>query len=64
MAALPIINIGKVLILYISAVKVADKMQKEVTLKRSEIDSLKTKVRWLEDKLDSLTRVCNHGNST
>ncbi|XP_076071056.1 uncharacterized protein LOC143042560 [Mytilus galloprovincialis] len=38
------------------AVKVADKMQKEVTLKRSEIDSLKTKVRWLEDKLDSLTR--------
>ncbi|XP_033742332.1 coiled-coil domain-containing protein 158-like isoform X1 [Pecten maximus] len=41
------------------AVKVADKMQKEVTLKRSEIDSLKTKVRWLEDKLDSLSRERN-----
>ena len=42
--------------LYI-AVKVADKMQKEVTLKRNEIDSLKTKMRWYEDKLDSLSRV-------
>lgn len=44
--------------LYLStAVKVADKMQKEVTLKRNEIDSLKTKMRWYEDKLDSLSRV-------
>ncbi|XP_056011358.1 coiled-coil domain-containing protein 158-like isoform X2 [Ostrea edulis] len=41
------------------AVKVADKMQKEVTLKRNEIDSLKTKVRWYEDKLDSLSRERN-----
>lgn len=40
-----------------TAVKVADKMQKEVTLKRNEIDSLKTKMRWYEDKLDSLSRV-------
>nr|XP_034303302.1 coiled-coil domain-containing protein 158-like isoform X8 [Crassostrea gigas] len=41
------------------AVKVADKMQKEVTLKRNEIDSLKTKMRWYEDKLDSLSRERN-----
>ncbi|KAK3100547.1 hypothetical protein FSP39_021619 [Pinctada imbricata] len=41
------------------AVKVADKMQKEVTLKRGEIDSMKTKIRWLEDKVDSLSRERN-----
>ena len=39
------------------AVKVADKMQKEVTSKRSEVDSLRTKVRWQEDKLETIARV-------
>lgn len=39
------------------AVKVADKMQKELTGKRSEVDTLRSKTRWLEDKLESVQRV-------
>ncbi|XP_023930948.1 coiled-coil domain-containing protein 158-like, partial [Lingula anatina] len=35
------------------AVKYADKMQKEVTAKRGEIDSLRSKVHWLEECLDA-----------
>ncbi|KAJ8297507.1 hypothetical protein KUTeg_024038 [Tegillarca granosa] len=38
------------------AVKVADKMQKELTGKRSEVDTLRSKTRWLEDKLESVQR--------
>ena len=43
-------------LLYI-AVKVADKMQKEVTAKRSLVDTLQSKVRWLEDQIDTLIKV-------
>ena len=39
------------------AVKVADKMQKEVTAKRSLVDTLQSKVRWLEDQIDTLIKV-------
>ena len=39
------------------AVKVAGKMQKEVTEKRSQIDTLNTKVRWLEESLDNILKV-------
>ena len=39
------------------AVKVAGKMQKEVTEKRSHIDTLNTKVRWLEESLDNILKV-------
>ena len=40
------------------AVKVAGKMQKEVTEKRGQIDSLYSKIRWLEDKLEHHRKVC------
>ena len=33
--------------------KVAGKMQKEVTEKRGQIDSLQTRLRWLEECLDA-----------
>lgn len=39
-----------------TAVKVADKMQKEVTAKRSLVDTLQSKVRWLEDQIDTLIK--------
>ncbi|CAL1538226.1 unnamed protein product [Lymnaea stagnalis] len=38
------------------AVKFADKIQKEMTLKRSEIDQLMSKVHRLEEKLDTVTK--------
>ncbi|KAL3878349.1 hypothetical protein ACJMK2_030711 [Sinanodonta woodiana] len=31
-------------------------MQKEITAKRGQIDSLQSKVRWLEEKIDSQSR--------
>ena len=37
--------------------KVADKMQKEVTAKRSLVDTLQSRVRWLEDQIDNLIKV-------
>ena len=43
--------------LFYVAVKVADKMQKEVTAKRSLVDTLQSKVRWLEDQIDTLIKV-------
>lgn len=39
------------------AVKVAGKMQKEVTEKRSQIDSLNSKMSWLQESLDSAVKV-------
>ncbi|XP_067664137.1 coiled-coil domain-containing protein 158-like [Haliotis asinina] len=39
------------------AVKYADKMQKEITNKRGELDSLLSKVRMFEDKLETLAKV-------
>ena len=40
-----------------SAVKMADKMQKEVTAKRSLVDTLQSKIRWFQDQVDSLIKV-------
>ena len=40
-----------------SAVKMADKMQKEVTAKRSHVDSLQSKIRWYQDQIDTLLKV-------
>ena len=39
------------------AVKVAGKMQKEVTDKRGQIDTLQTRIRWLEECLDAAIKV-------
>jgi phage shock protein A len=41
----------------LSAVKVADQIQKEITAKRSELDNLRSKVRRLEEKVETLTKV-------
>ncbi|KAL5012853.1 hypothetical protein ScPMuIL_011404 [Solemya velum] len=41
------------------AVRVADKVQKQMTAKRSEMDSLNSKVRWVQDKLESVTKERN-----
>ena len=49
-----------------AAVEVASKMQRELTQERSEIDSLYTKIRRLEEVIDTLSkvslrvRVCYH----
>ena len=40
-----------------SAVKMADKMQKEVTAKRSLVDTLQSKIRWFQDQVDGLIKV-------
>ena len=40
-----------------SAVKVADQIQKEITAKRSEVDNLRSKVRRLEEKMETVTKV-------
>ena len=40
-----------------TAVKVADKMQKEVTAKRSMLDTLQSKIRWYQDQIDTLLKV-------
>ena len=37
--------------------KVAGKMQKEVTSKRSQLDQLKSKIYWLEECLESVSKV-------
>ena len=37
--------------------KVAGKMQKEVTEKRSEIDSLHSKIHWLEECMEAAAKV-------
>jgi hypothetical protein len=42
------------------AVKVAGKMQRAVTEKRGEIDSLQSKIRWLEDSLEVSKKVCTN----
>ncbi len=39
------------------AVKVAGKMQKVVTEKRGQIDSLQSKIRWLEECLETSVKV-------
>ena len=44
-------------ILNVVAVKVAGKMQKAVTEKRGEIDSLQSKLRWLEECLEAALKV-------
>lgn len=38
------------------AVKVADQIQKEITAKRNELDNLRSKVRRLEEKMETLTK--------
>ena len=40
-----------------SAVVVAGEMQREVTAKRGQLDSLQTKINWLEECLDAALRV-------
>lgn len=42
---------------YASAVVVAGEMQRQVTAKRGQLDSLQTKIRWLEECLDAALRV-------
>ena len=42
------------------AVRYADKMQKEITNKRSEVDNLQSKLRKLDDKVDLLIKVGYH----
>jgi hypothetical protein len=39
------------------AIKVAGKMQKEVTAKRGQVDALHSKVYWLEECLESSNKV-------
>ncbi|KAH3835185.1 hypothetical protein DPMN_108532 [Dreissena polymorpha] len=39
-----------------SAVKIADKMQKEVTAKRSLIDTMQSKIRWYQEQLDNVLK--------
>ena len=41
-----------------AAVKVADKMQRTVTEKRGEIDSLQSRLRWLEECMETANKVC------
>ena len=41
----------------LTAVRFAGDMQKEVTVKRGEIDALQTKIHWLEECLDAALRV-------
>ena len=43
--------------LLLSAVKVADQIQKEITAKRSEVDNLRSRGRRLEEKIETLTKV-------
>ena len=43
--------------LLVAAVKAAGKMQKEVTEKRGQIDSLQTELRWLQDCYDAVLLV-------
>lgn len=40
-----------------SAVKTADKLQKEVTAKRSLVDTLQSKIRWYQEQIDTLLKV-------
>jgi len=40
-----------------SAVKMADRMQKAVTAKRSQVDAMATKISWYQDQLDNLVKV-------
>ena len=42
------------------AVVVAGEMQREVTAKRGQLDSLQTKIHWLEECLDAALRVSCH----
>ena len=39
------------------AVRVAESMQKKVTAKRGEIDTLQIKIHWLEERLDAALKV-------
>ncbi|XP_052796141.1 coiled-coil domain-containing protein 158-like isoform X1 [Mya arenaria] len=39
-----------------TAVKMADKMQKEVTAKRSLVDTLQSKISWYQDQLDAILK--------
>ncbi|XP_045203592.2 trichohyalin-like isoform X4 [Mercenaria mercenaria] len=39
-----------------SAVKTADKLQKEVTAKRSLVDTMQSKIRWYQDQIDTLLK--------
>ena len=49
--------VAKAIFFNVSAVKVAGKMQKEVTEKRSEIDSLHSKIHWLEECMEAAAKV-------
>lgn len=44
--------------LLFAAIRVAGKMQKEVTEKRGTIDSLQTRINWLEECLEVALKVC------
>ncbi|KAL4230969.1 hypothetical protein ACF0H5_011342 [Mactra antiquata] len=43
-----------------SALKTADKLQKEVTAKRSLVDTLQSKIRWYQDQIDTLLKEKGH----
>jgi hypothetical protein len=43
----------------LTAVEVAGKMQRQVTEKRSQIDTLQTKIHWLEECMDAAVKVKN-----
>ena len=43
--------------LVLTAVRVAGRMQKEVTMKRGQIDTLNSKLMWLEEVLQNITEV-------
>ena len=42
---------------FIAAVRVAGRMQKEVTMKRGQIDTLNSKLLWLEETLQNMNAV-------
>ena len=42
---------------FIVAVRVAGRMQKEVTMKRGQIDTLNSKLLWLEETLQNMNAV-------
>ena len=43
--------------LVLTAVRVAGRMQKEVTMKRGQIDTLNSKLMWLEEAQQNITEV-------